>query len=210
MLGRVTNHRVGNNNRDARKKEYNWGINNRLRKITNELTNAETIFNYDEFANLVKARYDFEDIIHRQTDEVGNLYESEDKSDRIYGKGSRLEQSQVNTNELKRGNRKLVTKGAECYHDSEGNLARKIAAPHPNDWTYDSKGNIFSLLKYKLSICYHRRISKSFKISNVLQTLEKSEKRMEHAEFYFGFRAGVSYKGWLFLCRMCRIQHKRI
>ena len=143
-MGRVENHRVSHNNRDTRKRKYEWDVNQRLRSITDELNNKVTSFSYDEFSNLVKADYGFNDILYRETDEVGNLYETADKSDRIYGKGSRLEQSGVNTNELKNkyqgGHGKLVTKGAQYQYDGEGNLIKKIEAPHPDAWVYGKKG----------------------------------------------------------------------
>ena len=143
-MGRATGHKVNSHSRTTRKRKYDWDVNQRLRSITDELNNKRTSFSYDEFSNLIKADYGFSDILHRESDDVGNLYEKADKSDRIYGKGSRLEQSSVNTNELKNkyqgGHGKLVTKGAQYQYDGEGNLIKKIEAPDPDAWVYGKKG----------------------------------------------------------------------
>lgn len=139
-MGRVATHGVTSNGQNVRQRKYEWGMNQQLKSITNELNNTKTTFSYDEFSNLVKADYGLGNILHRQNDKVGNLYATSDKSDRIYGKGSRLEQSDINLNEKKStfqgGHGKLVTKGAEYTYDGEGNLIKKIEAPNPNAWVY--------------------------------------------------------------------------
>ncbi|MDR0295199.1 MAG: hypothetical protein LBH91_03275, partial [Prevotellaceae bacterium] len=104
-----------------------------LRKITNELTNAYHKYGYDAFSNLMSSEYSHKhDYVYSSVDSVGNLYETKDRIDRIYGAGSRLEKSKVNTNELKNefqgGFGKLVTKGTEFKYDEEGNLVKKIKA----------------------------------------------------------------------------------
>ena len=143
-MGRVKSHRVGSNDRDSRRRKYDWDVNQRLKSITDDLNNKRTTFSYDQFSNLVKADYGFGDILSRESDDVGNLYEKADKSDRIYGKGSRLEKSKVNTNELKNqfqgGRGKLVTEGVEYSYDGEGNLIKK-AEPNGNITKYDYYGN---------------------------------------------------------------------
>ena len=145
-MGRAKEHRVSSNSREMRQKKYEWNVNQQLRRVTNELNRQQTKFSYDEFSNLVKAEYGYRDILHRESDKVGNIYETDDKSDRIYGKGSRLEQSGVNTNELKNkfqgGHGKLVTRGAKYEYDCEGNLVKKTC-PHPNPeaWYYGEEKN---------------------------------------------------------------------
>ncbi|MCL1989458.1 MAG: DUF6531 domain-containing protein [Defluviitaleaceae bacterium] len=151
IIGRMTKHSVSANNREMRRKKYSWTANHLLGSITDELTDKKTTFSYDRFLNLVGAEYGYEDKLYRWTDEVGNLYQTKDKSDRIYGKGSRLEQSEVNTNELKNSHQggfgKLVTKGATYHHDGEGNLIKKVEAPGDNDWDYgfDKQGNSYRI-----------------------------------------------------------------
>jgi len=143
-IGRATSHRVGSGSRDTRRRSYKWDVNQRLKEITNELTNTKTTFYYNQFAELVRADYGFGEMMYRRSDEVGNIYESDDRSDRIYGKGSRLGESGVNTNESKNqfqgGYGKLVTKGTEYRYDGEGNLSRKVE-PSGDTWRYKYYGN---------------------------------------------------------------------
>ena len=72
-------------------------------------------------------------------DEAGNVYGTEDKSDRIYGAGSRLETSGIDLKEKRNiyqgGHGRLVTKGVEYFYDEEGNLVRKTeAAGEESKW----------------------------------------------------------------------------
>ena len=127
-----------------RRRRYEWDVNDQLRKVTNELTKGTTRYSYDEFSNLVSARESGLDTIFRTTDHVGNLYTTQDKSDRIYGAGSRLEQSSIDLKEkrntMQGGYGKLVTKGMEFFYDEEGNLAKKVE-PNGDTWTYLYFGN---------------------------------------------------------------------
>jgi len=59
------------------------------------------------WANQDSRQFDF---LYRSVDDVGNLYETKDKKDRIYGAGSRL----------------LETKDAKFSYDEEGNLVEKV------------------------------------------------------------------------------------
>ena len=144
VMGRVTSHRVSSGGHDIRRNAYKWDVNRQLKVITDELTQKKTAFFHNQFSELVRAEYGHNEIIYRRSDDVGNIYERDDQSDRIYGKGSRLEQSGVNTNELKNkvqgGYGKLVTKGAEYKYDGEGNLIKKTEAPDPDRWLYGDKG----------------------------------------------------------------------
>ena len=141
-VGRPVDHHVRGGQRDIRRCTYDWDINDRLKKMTNRLTGSHTTYGYDEFSNLVWAdgsgRFGF---INRATDEVGNIYETEGKTDRIYGAGSRLEQAGVNTKDLKSSNQNgLATNGTSFEYDAEGNLAKKIE-PHGDIWQYEYFGN---------------------------------------------------------------------
>ena len=127
-----------------RRRSYEWDVNYRLKKVTNELTKGAALFSYDQFSNLICAEEPGFETIFRTTDSVGNLYETRDNSDRIYGAGSRLEQSGINLKEKRNcfqgGYGKLVTKGREYFYDEEGNLAKKVE-PDGGIWFYLYFGN---------------------------------------------------------------------
>ncbi|MBD5465428.1 MAG: hypothetical protein HDR22_06365 [Lachnospiraceae bacterium] len=67
----------------GRRRRYEWDVNYQLKRITNELTKGTALFSYDQFSNLVCARESDLEAIFRTTDCVGNLYETQDNSDRI-------------------------------------------------------------------------------------------------------------------------------
>ncbi|MCH1624645.1 RHS repeat-associated core domain-containing protein [Fredinandcohnia quinoae] len=126
ITGRPTHHRVSSQNRDTRRRVYNWDVNHRLRSTVNELTGVKVTYGYDEFSNLVWANQDSSqfDFLYRSVDDVGNLYETRDKSDRVYGAGSRL----------------LETKDAKFFYDEEGNLVEKVEK-NGDTWKYEYYGN---------------------------------------------------------------------
>ena len=122
-----------------RHRRYEWDVNYRLKKVTNELTKGNIIYSYDRFSNLISARGTEILSCFRMFDEAGNVYGAEDKSDRIYGAGSRLETSGINLKEKRNiyqgGHGRLVTKGVEYFYDEEGNLVRKTeAAGEESKW----------------------------------------------------------------------------
>lgn len=128
---------------------YEWDVSCQLKKVTNELTKGTTIFSYDQFSNLVSARESGFETIFRTTDTVGNLFETQDNSDRIYGGGSRLEQSGIDLKEKRNkyqgGYGKLVTKGRKFFYDEEENLAEENRAGWrymdvPLFWKRDAQG----------------------------------------------------------------------
>lgn len=128
----------------SRRRRYEWDVNNQLKKTVNELTKDTAVFSYDRIGNLVSARESGFDTIFRTADDVGNLYETPDGSDRIYGAGSRLEQSGIDRKEKRNpfqgGYGKFVTKGTKYFYDQEGNLERK-EEPEGGIWTYEYFGN---------------------------------------------------------------------
>nr|WP_232337067.1 Imm51 family immunity protein [Lysinibacillus timonensis] len=125
ITGRPTHHRVRSQNRDTRRRVYNWDVNHRLRSMVNELTGVKVTYGYDEFSNLVWANQDSQfDFLYRSVDDVGNLYETREKSDRVYGPGSRL----------------LETKDAKFSYDEEGNLIEKVEN-NGDTWKYEYYGN---------------------------------------------------------------------
>ena len=122
-----------------RRHRYEWDVNYQLKEVTNGLTKGTTVYSYDQFSNLVSAKESGFETIFRSADIVGNLYETKDCSDRIYGAGSRLEKSCINLKEKRNkyqgGYGKLITKGRQFFYDEEGNLAKKIE-PDGGTWTY--------------------------------------------------------------------------
>ncbi|MFJ8100488.1 RHS repeat domain-containing protein [Lysinibacillus sp. NPDC096212] len=125
VTGRPTHHRISSQNRDTRRRMYNWDVNHRLRSMVNELTGVKVTYGYDEFSNLVWSNEgDQFDFLHRSVDDVGNLYETKEKTDRVYGAGSRL----------------LETKEATFSYDDEGNLIEKVEK-NGDTWKYEYYGN---------------------------------------------------------------------
>ncbi|WP_342503646.1 hypothetical protein [Lysinibacillus sp. FSL L8-0126] len=124
VTGRPTHHRISSQNRDTRRRVYNWDVNHRLRSMVNELTGVKVTYGYDEFSNLVWSNQgDQFDFLHRNVDDVGNLYETKEKTDRVYGAGSRL----------------LETREATFSYD-EGNLIQKVEK-NDDTWKYEYNGN---------------------------------------------------------------------
>ena len=64
------------------------------------------------------------DSLYRSVDDVGNLYETKEKKDRVYGAGSRL----------------LETKDAKFSYDEEGNLVEKVEK-NGDTWKYEYYSN---------------------------------------------------------------------
>jgi len=149
VAGRAVQHNVSTNGRETRHRSYTWGTSDCLKKIRDELKHEDTTFSYDEFAHLngsqERANAQYPAKMHRMTDEVGNLFRTEDKRDRIYGAGSRLEKSEVDTNELRHwrygGEGKLKTMGTDYLYDAEGNLVNKTNHKSGKDWKYEYYGN---------------------------------------------------------------------
>ena len=93
--------------------------------MVNELTAGQVTYGYDEFSNLVWSNQDSQfDYFHRNVDDVGNLYETKEKTDRVYGVGSRL----------------LETREARFSYDEEGNLVQKVEK-NGDTWKYEYNGN---------------------------------------------------------------------
>nr|HPI54302.1 RHS repeat-associated core domain-containing protein [Chitinophagaceae bacterium] len=131
---------------------YTWQSGNRLQKITHELSGDSTHFNYDKLGNLTGSRNKHE-YIYRAADEVGNYYETENKTDRKYEAGG-----------------KLVWKQGTTYeYDLEGNLIKK-KEPFDKIWQYSyfANGMLKEVIrpdKKKVSFTYDalgRRLSKKF------------------------------------------------
>ncbi|OXS70189.1 hypothetical protein B1B04_18655 [Lysinibacillus sp. KCTC 33748] len=125
VTGRPTHHRISSQNRDTRRRVYNWDVNHQLRSMVNELTGVKVTYGYDEFSNLIWSNQGGQfDFLYRSVDDVGNLYETKEKTDRVYGAGSRL----------------LETREATFTYDDEGNLIQKVEK-NGDTWKYEYYGN---------------------------------------------------------------------
>ena len=138
---------------DARlRKKYEWDVNNRLRQIQE---NAGIFkFEYNPVGCLTKTVFPDGEIQIRNQDRVGNLYNTEDRSDRIYTEGGRLQEN---------GNWKYTWNG-------EGFLTEKRHAKH-GTWNYiwNDAGRLVKVLRpdgQEVTFYYDalgRRVSKRFK-----------------------------------------------
>ncbi|WP_436713651.1 RHS repeat-associated core domain-containing protein [Brevibacillus formosus] len=121
--GRPVHHRVKAGGRENRRRRYHWDINNRLKSMVSELTDTKTQFVYNDFGTLIGSTNSYSKIF-RMADEVGNLYSSGLKTDRVYGAGGRL----------------LEFNGIRYHYDNEGNLTEKNL-PDGTQWRYEYYGN---------------------------------------------------------------------
>jgi RHS repeat-associated protein len=111
-LGRVVRRSIATFNAAQSRVKYNWGKGNKLKNIVNELTHAQSNFEYDAFDNLISAAYEEKgqtETIYRVPDKIGNLFKTKNRSDRKYSKGGRLQQDEA----------------YNYYYDAEGNLICK-------------------------------------------------------------------------------------
>ncbi|MEM6601906.1 MAG: DUF6531 domain-containing protein, partial [Verrucomicrobiota bacterium] len=88
--GRLENHRVSNAGREYRNTNYVWNPNHQLRELADAVTGRWGRFVYDAFGALASAMYEDGSYDYKLPDEVGNLYQTEEKKDRQYGKGGQL------------------------------------------------------------------------------------------------------------------------
>ena len=146
--GRPIQHVVGTKDRprgggEYRRRQYEWGINSQLKRATNELSGGSILYSYDSFGSLIGSKADQFEKLFRVTDEVGNLYEREDRSDRIYGAGSRLEKSAARNGQgtqYQTGRQEEKGHGTKYFYDKEGNLSKKVEAGG-DTWLYAYYGN---------------------------------------------------------------------
>ncbi|WP_062058241.1 RHS repeat-associated core domain-containing protein [Aquimarina longa] len=121
--GRPIQQKITVNSRETRHRTYAWNVNDRLTKMVDELTNGVVSYGYDAFNNLASAKYENKQFDYKLPDEVGNLYKTESRSDRKYGKGGQLLEADGNT----------------YKYDKEGNLITK--ATHQGTYEYQWYGN---------------------------------------------------------------------
>ena len=153
-LGRPTVHSVHQKGKKVRAKRYVWDANNRLTRIIDDLNYGRIDFSHDSIGNLIKANYSSGEEMFRIADEVGNLFKSKNKSDRVYGKGSRL----------------LSSREWNYDYDDAGRLVRKKHKQKGLEWLYrwNGRGMLSSVLRpnrEEVSFKYDalgRRIEKTF------------------------------------------------
>jgi RHS repeat-associated protein len=100
--------------------QYNWKDGMRLASTLNTISGKRVQYDYDSFGSLSAASYNRNETIYKNPDEAGNLYETSDRSDRKYGRGSKL----------------LKDKNWYYHYDDLGNTILKttIANRETNSW----------------------------------------------------------------------------
>ena len=83
-LGRPVGHEVTAGPRTDLSRQYEWDVNDRLKKII-DLAKGTTTFEHDTVGNLSGARYYDGTEELRMPDAVGNLFRTRDRKDRKYG-----------------------------------------------------------------------------------------------------------------------------
>ena len=128
LTGRPVHHNTeGPNGARHRAVEYHWGAGNRLLKTVNALTQQSTSYRHDGLGGLAWARGADGTAVFRMPDAVGNVFRTEDRSDRKYGPAGRLLES-------------YDSGGVTKYtYDDEGRLVEKHA-PQGRVWRYHWNG----------------------------------------------------------------------
>ena len=122
--GRPAEHTVKSGSRQVRNRIYTWNVNDRLKSMMNGITKGVVQFGHDDFGNLAWAKYEDNQYDYKMPDKVGNLYRTKEQTDRKYGKGGKL----------------LESNGAKYNYDEEGNLISKITEKG-GEWLYAWAGN---------------------------------------------------------------------
>lgn len=104
--------------------QYTWHADNRLAELVDS-NHGLVRYGYDDAMRLVAARYTYGAVDLRLVDEVGNLFRSERRDDRVFGPGGELREA--------RDERGQVTK---YRYDEDGNLVEKLE-PGERAWRYD-------------------------------------------------------------------------
>ncbi|GAA3508857.1 DUF6531 domain-containing protein [Aquimarina addita] len=159
-LGRLTAQQTLQNNNEKHKRRYTWGKNSQLHNISDS-HQGTTVFGYTPTGHLEKTTFGSGLQQHRKTDSVGNLYKNEEKNDRIYSIGGRLEK-----------------KGSWLYiYNEEGFLVEKykssgsLLKDRKDYWQYawNQEGMLEQVIRpdgHKVTFTYDalgRRLSKTFK-----------------------------------------------
>lgn len=151
--GRPVQHSVSANEKQQTKKKYQWDVNDRLRSIEDQLKNEMVSFEHDVFGNLSAAGYSDGSWDYKLPDEIGNLFKTEEKTDRQYGKAGQLLKDETYTysyDEVGNLKEKESITGKWRYQWSQSGMLKKVVRPDRKhvDFTYDALG---------------RRLTKTFK-----------------------------------------------
>jgi RHS repeat-associated protein len=126
--GMPESHTVRSGERNTRRRLYRWDANQRLKQIMNGAGNGTVKFMHDDLGNLAWAQYEDGQYDYRLPDKAGNLFRTQARTDRKYGPGGRLQESDT----------------ARFIYDEEGNLLKKIMTAAPVGgaaWEYQWYGN---------------------------------------------------------------------
>ena len=107
--GRPIAQKVQRGSKDTYHRNYTWNANHRLQQTLNAITGGQINYAYDSFGNLASAQYEDGSYDYKLPDEVGNLYRTKERKDRVYGKGGKL----------------LKDENWHYIYDGEGNLKLK-------------------------------------------------------------------------------------
>ncbi len=156
-LGRPLRQEISVGGRVQRSRAYTWEANDRLKSIMDSLAGA-THYAHDALGNLIAATSADGKVDLRMPDAVGNLFKTEDRSDRKYGPAGQLLEAKG-------------PKGVTRYeYDAEGNLIQKTE-PGDKTWRYEwnSAGMLAKVVRpdgAEVTFGYDplgRRLWKSFK-----------------------------------------------
>ncbi len=126
-LGRPKTHTISAGGLSKGAWHYTWDVNDRLRKIVDLLV-GPTQYQHDALGSLVAAAHADGKVDLRMPDVVGNLFRTEDRSDRKYGEAGQLLEARHPDGGITR-----------YEYDPEGNLTKKIQ-PDGGTWTYHWTG----------------------------------------------------------------------
>ncbi|MCH2225361.1 MAG: DUF6531 domain-containing protein [Crocinitomicaceae bacterium] len=147
--GRPVKHSVSAREKIQRNKDYGWDVNDRLKSIYDQLSGEMVEFSHDMFGNLSAAGYSDGSWDYKLPDEIGNLFKTEERTDRTYGKAGQLLKDEKYTYSYDEvGN--LIQKESITekwrYQWSQGGMLRKVIRPDRKhvDFTYDALGRRLS------------------------------------------------------------------
>ncbi|MBN1984450.1 MAG: hypothetical protein JW795_23190, partial [Chitinivibrionales bacterium] len=155
-LGRPVNHTVTSSGGYFRSRSYAWDFNDHLRRIDDSM-HGLVYFTHDPTGTLSSVRHADGKEFLRFADSVGNVFNTEAMSDRVYGKAGELLQS-------------TTPNGITTYrYDPEGNLIEKTEHTG-NQWHYhwDGTGRLVKVdrpdgqcVEFTYD-CMSRRLSKTY------------------------------------------------
>jgi RHS repeat-associated protein len=131
---------VRSGNKETYNREYSWNPNHQLTQTLNKITNGRVGYTYDAFGSLASAYYEDGTYDYKLPDEVGNLYKTESKKDRVYGRGGKLLQDpDWYYGYDSEGN--LQIKSKHSLSDNKDNKEATQREWHAGDWWYEWNAN---------------------------------------------------------------------